>query len=206
MLDVLNEVKAVAERHSVTPGQVGLAWLLAQGDDIIPIPGTRSIKVVHRLSRINLNSANTWTVSGTERRGRECQANPRGMRNHTKGFSCQWCPRGPTLYRVPYGNDKCGFAITQRSVDGCVPGFWNYLVRDLALKVMNFSHVFVYRSRHTIQLDACEICKLKIFSVCSTRNQECVPTSNNSSSNPPKPRPPGMFFGCYGFRTGSAWR
>ena len=34
-------VKAVAERHGVSAGQVALAWLLAQGDDIVPIPGSK---------------------------------------------------------------------------------------------------------------------------------------------------------------------
>jgi aryl-alcohol dehydrogenase-like predicted oxidoreductase len=27
----------------VTPGQLALAWLLAKGDDVIPIPGSRSV-------------------------------------------------------------------------------------------------------------------------------------------------------------------
>lgn len=34
-------VAAVAERHGATPAQVALAWLLHQGDDIVPIPGTK---------------------------------------------------------------------------------------------------------------------------------------------------------------------
>ena len=34
-------VKEVAARHGCTPGQVALAWVLAQGDDVVPIPGTR---------------------------------------------------------------------------------------------------------------------------------------------------------------------
>lgn len=40
---IVDEVKAVAAEHGVTPGQVALGWLLAQGDDIVPIPGTRRI-------------------------------------------------------------------------------------------------------------------------------------------------------------------
>ena len=36
MVDV---VKAVAEAHAASPAQIALAWLLAQGDDIVPIPG-----------------------------------------------------------------------------------------------------------------------------------------------------------------------
>jgi aryl-alcohol dehydrogenase-like predicted oxidoreductase len=34
-------VRAVAERKRVTPAQLALAWLLAQGDDVVPIPGTK---------------------------------------------------------------------------------------------------------------------------------------------------------------------
>lgn len=43
-LALVDDIKAVADRKGVTPGQVTLAWLLAQGDDVVPIPGTKSIK------------------------------------------------------------------------------------------------------------------------------------------------------------------
>jgi aryl-alcohol dehydrogenase-like predicted oxidoreductase len=33
----------VANEVGATPAQVALAWLLAQGDDIVPIPGTRHV-------------------------------------------------------------------------------------------------------------------------------------------------------------------
>ena len=42
-LDVLDQVVAIAERKGVTPSQLVLAWLLAQGVDVVPIPGTRRI-------------------------------------------------------------------------------------------------------------------------------------------------------------------
>jgi aryl-alcohol dehydrogenase-like predicted oxidoreductase len=38
---IVDAVKAVAARHGVSPAQVALAWLLAQGDDIVPIPGSK---------------------------------------------------------------------------------------------------------------------------------------------------------------------
>jgi len=41
MVDLLNRV---AERKRATPGQVALAWLLAQKPWIVPIPGTRRIE------------------------------------------------------------------------------------------------------------------------------------------------------------------
>jgi len=34
-------VKAVADEKDATPGQIALAWLLAQGPDVVPIPGTK---------------------------------------------------------------------------------------------------------------------------------------------------------------------
>ena len=40
---IVEQVDAVAAELGVKPGQVALAWLLAQGDDIAPIPGTKQI-------------------------------------------------------------------------------------------------------------------------------------------------------------------
>jgi aryl-alcohol dehydrogenase-like predicted oxidoreductase len=42
-LDVLDRVVALAEGKGVTPSQLALAWVLAQGDDVVPIPGTRRV-------------------------------------------------------------------------------------------------------------------------------------------------------------------
>jgi aryl-alcohol dehydrogenase-like predicted oxidoreductase len=43
-LELVERVKAIAERKGITPGQLALAWVLAQGDDIVPIPGTKRRK------------------------------------------------------------------------------------------------------------------------------------------------------------------
>ena len=40
-LALVDKVKELAARHGCTPGQLALAWVLAQGDDIVPIPGTK---------------------------------------------------------------------------------------------------------------------------------------------------------------------
>src|SRR3954464_13423960 len=40
-LDLVGRVEEIAEEHKCTPAQLALAWVLAQGDDIVPIPGTR---------------------------------------------------------------------------------------------------------------------------------------------------------------------
>jgi len=49
-LRIADEVEAVAAEVGATPAQVALAWLLAQGDDIAPIPGTK------RVSRVEENN------------------------------------------------------------------------------------------------------------------------------------------------------
>ena len=41
---IVETVKAVAARHGATPAQVALAWVLAQGPDMVPIPGTKRRK------------------------------------------------------------------------------------------------------------------------------------------------------------------
>src|SRR5207253_2049454 len=43
-LDLVKQIEAMAQRKGVTPSQLALAWVLAQGDDIIPIPGTKRVK------------------------------------------------------------------------------------------------------------------------------------------------------------------
>jgi aryl-alcohol dehydrogenase-like predicted oxidoreductase len=40
-LDLVHHIETIAQRKGCTPGQLALAWLLAQGPDIIPIPGTK---------------------------------------------------------------------------------------------------------------------------------------------------------------------
>ncbi|MER5925527.1 aldo/keto reductase [Streptomyces mirabilis] len=50
-LALVEEVEAVATEVGATPAQVALAWLLAQGGDIAPIPGTK------RVSRVEENTA-----------------------------------------------------------------------------------------------------------------------------------------------------
>ena len=45
VLKVVEEIKQIGVKHDASAGQVTLAWLLAQGPDVIPIPGTRSVKV-----------------------------------------------------------------------------------------------------------------------------------------------------------------
>lgn len=41
-LDLVAEIEQMAQEKGCTPAQLALAWLLAQGEDIVPIPGTKS--------------------------------------------------------------------------------------------------------------------------------------------------------------------
>lgn len=43
-LALLEKVRELAAEKEATPGQLALAWVLAQGDDVVPIPGTKRIK------------------------------------------------------------------------------------------------------------------------------------------------------------------
>ena len=43
-LELAERVREIAAEKDATPGQLALAWLLAQGDDIVPIPGTKRRK------------------------------------------------------------------------------------------------------------------------------------------------------------------
>jgi aryl-alcohol dehydrogenase-like predicted oxidoreductase len=43
-LALVDVVRGIADAHGATVGQVALAWVLAQGDDIVPIPGTKRVR------------------------------------------------------------------------------------------------------------------------------------------------------------------
>ncbi|KAH7906993.1 NADP-dependent oxidoreductase domain-containing protein [Hygrophoropsis aurantiaca] len=52
ILKLADNLQAIGKQYNATAGQVALAWLLAQGDDVIPIPGTKKIKYLNE----NLNA------------------------------------------------------------------------------------------------------------------------------------------------------
>jgi aryl-alcohol dehydrogenase-like predicted oxidoreductase len=63
-LRIVEEVETVAREAGATPGQVAIAWLLARGDDIVPIPGTK------RVSRLEENAAAADLQLTDEKRSR----------------------------------------------------------------------------------------------------------------------------------------
>jgi aryl-alcohol dehydrogenase-like predicted oxidoreductase len=60
-LSSADEVRSIADEVGCTPAQVSLAWLLARGDDIVPIPGTK------RVARLEENvGADAVQLSGAQ--------------------------------------------------------------------------------------------------------------------------------------------
>jgi aryl-alcohol dehydrogenase-like predicted oxidoreductase len=59
-LDLVEKVRELAADKGVTPAQLGLAWVLAQGEDVVPIPGTK------RRERLEENAAAADVVLGED--------------------------------------------------------------------------------------------------------------------------------------------
>ena len=63
---LVERIEAIAEEKGCTPAQLALAWLLAQGPDVIPIPGTKQIRRLEEnlgAVRVRLTSAEVERVS-----------------------------------------------------------------------------------------------------------------------------------------------
>jgi aryl-alcohol dehydrogenase-like predicted oxidoreductase len=55
-LQLVEAINQTAQRKGCTPGQLALAWLLAQGEDIVPIPGTRRRdRLVENIGALNVS-------------------------------------------------------------------------------------------------------------------------------------------------------
>lgn len=48
ILALAREIESIASGHKCSAAQVSLAWLLAQGDDIIPIAGTSTVEFLEQ--------------------------------------------------------------------------------------------------------------------------------------------------------------
>jgi aryl-alcohol dehydrogenase-like predicted oxidoreductase len=77
-LAIADEVQAVAADAGVTPAQVALAWLLAKGDDIAPIPGTR------RVARLEENVAADNVVLTADQMKRLDELTPASGGHHSE--------------------------------------------------------------------------------------------------------------------------
>ena len=71
-LQLVSQVRLMAEEKRVTAGQVALAWLLAQGEDVVPIPGTK------RRANLEENAAACGVTLSPEDRTRLEAISPQG--------------------------------------------------------------------------------------------------------------------------------
>lgn len=78
-LSIVDEVRVVAAEAGATPAQIALAWLLAQGDDIAPIPGTK------RVGRVEENSAADRIELSAEQVERLNNLTPAAGERHDEG-------------------------------------------------------------------------------------------------------------------------
>ncbi len=65
-LKLVERVRAIAARKSLTPAQLALAWVMAQGDDIVPIPGTKRRKYLEEniaAAEVELSSENLKEIA-----------------------------------------------------------------------------------------------------------------------------------------------
>jgi aryl-alcohol dehydrogenase-like predicted oxidoreductase len=61
----VERVNEIAAEKGVTPGQLALAWLLHQGDDIVPIPGTKRREYLEEnvaAANIELTEEDLWRI------------------------------------------------------------------------------------------------------------------------------------------------
>lgn len=66
-LELVDRFKRLAGQKGCTPGQLAIAWLLAQGPDVIPIPGTKKVKYLEEnvgALRVSLSSEEEQTIRG----------------------------------------------------------------------------------------------------------------------------------------------
>jgi aryl-alcohol dehydrogenase-like predicted oxidoreductase len=71
-LQLLEPLEAIAKTHGASKAQVALAWLLAQGEDVIPIPGTKQQKWLEQNAAavdLTLTSAELERLAATFRLG-----------------------------------------------------------------------------------------------------------------------------------------
>ncbi len=65
-MDLLERVSEISREKHCSPGQLALAWVLAQGDDIVPIPGTKRRKYLQENAgalNVNLTSADLARIN-----------------------------------------------------------------------------------------------------------------------------------------------
>ena len=100
-LALVDVVRAIAGERECTPGQVALAWLQAQGDDVVPIPGTKRRRYLEEnvaALGLSLDSGGARPPRRAPRVGRSVQRHGLGRPRHpfalsrwsSQELSCGW--------------------------------------------------------------------------------------------------------------------
>ena len=89
------KVEAIAKRKGCTPAQLALAWVLAQGPDVIPIPGTKQKKrLMENIGALNVSLSRQRACRDRERgAGRRCEGHPLSGRARWQVFTSSGGPR-----------------------------------------------------------------------------------------------------------------
>jgi aryl-alcohol dehydrogenase-like predicted oxidoreductase len=77
-LELVDRLRQIAAEKGVTPAQLALAWVMAQGDDIVPIPGTTKRK------NLEMNAAAAEITFSGEELARIDEATPKGAASGTR--------------------------------------------------------------------------------------------------------------------------
>jgi aryl-alcohol dehydrogenase-like predicted oxidoreductase len=70
-LQIVEAVKKIAVKHKATPAQIAIAWTLHQGENIVPIPGTKHVKFLEEntaASQIHLGENDLAALNGLARK------------------------------------------------------------------------------------------------------------------------------------------
>lgn len=63
-LDLVKQVESLAKEKGCTPAQLALAWVLDQGKDLVPIPGTKRVKYLED----NIGSLNVTLTENDQKK------------------------------------------------------------------------------------------------------------------------------------------
>ena len=111
VLKIVDRIKAIADKHGASSGQVALAWLLAQGEDVVPIPGTTSIAVsapfILAFLAVSTNRSEGTALAREPKRGEDLAQRGRG-----RGGTANRGERGCGEWRALSGTSE------QRAVRG----------------------------------------------------------------------------------------
>jgi aryl-alcohol dehydrogenase-like predicted oxidoreductase len=84
-LDLVQKIKELAKRKGCTASQLALAWVLAQGEDVIPIPGTKRVAYLEEnlgAAEVRLSAEELGQIDAVLPRGAA-----RGERYHAQGMT-----------------------------------------------------------------------------------------------------------------------